>query len=106
MFAEQNLEQARLVLSRYRPGQDAAVIFNQVILISPQFVRPFVKSNKNHFADAEAICVAPIHFDIVAVNLDQKQPNFPAHVLPEYLTRLGVPFHIENQDTPTASSSA
>ncbi|MGN6388761.1 MAG: tRNA 2-thiocytidine(32) synthetase TtcA [Burkholderiaceae bacterium] len=42
---------------------------------------------------------APISFDIVAVNLDQKQPNFPAHVLPEYLTGLGVPFHIENQDT-------
>ena len=42
---------------------------------------------------------APIHFDIVAVNLDQKQPNFPAHVLPEYLTKLGVPFHIENPDT-------
>lgn len=42
---------------------------------------------------------APIKFDIVAVNLDQKQPNFPAHILPEYLTRIGVPFHIENQDT-------
>jgi tRNA 2-thiocytidine biosynthesis protein TtcA len=42
---------------------------------------------------------APISFDIIAVNLDQKQPNFPAHILPEYLTRLGVPFHIENQDT-------
>ncbi|TDV27893.1 tRNA s(2)C-32 sulfurtransferase [Paraburkholderia caballeronis] len=42
---------------------------------------------------------APIDFDIVAVNLDQKQPGFPEHVLPEYLTRLGVPFHIENQDT-------
>jgi tRNA 2-thiocytidine biosynthesis protein TtcA len=42
---------------------------------------------------------APIHFDIVAVNLDQKQPNFPERVLPEYLTQLGVPFHIENQDT-------
>ena len=41
---------------------------------------------------------APIHFDIVAVNLDQKQPNFPADILPAYLTRLGVPFHIENQD--------
>jgi len=42
---------------------------------------------------------APIQFDIVAVNLDQKQPNFPAQVLPEYLSRIGVPFHIENQDT-------
>jgi tRNA 2-thiocytidine biosynthesis protein TtcA len=42
---------------------------------------------------------APIRFDLVAVNLDQKQPGFPAHVLPEYLTALGVPFHIETQDT-------
>jgi tRNA 2-thiocytidine biosynthesis protein TtcA len=42
---------------------------------------------------------APIRFDLVAVNLDQKQPGFPAHVLPEYLERLGVPFRIEEQDT-------
>ena len=42
---------------------------------------------------------APISFDIIAVNLDQKQPNFPAHVLPDYLSKLGIPFHIENQDT-------
>ena len=42
---------------------------------------------------------APIRFDIVAVNLDQKQPGFPAHVLPDYLTRLGVPFRVEAQDT-------
>ncbi len=42
---------------------------------------------------------APIHFDIIAVNLDQKQPGFPAEVLPSYLAALGVPFHIENQDT-------
>ncbi len=42
---------------------------------------------------------APISFEIVAVNLDQKQPGFPAHVLPEYLAHRGVPFHIEDQDT-------
>jgi tRNA 2-thiocytidine biosynthesis protein TtcA len=42
---------------------------------------------------------APIRFDLVAVNLDQKQPGFPAHVLPEYLERIGVPFRIETQDT-------
>src|SRR5450830_1883317 len=42
---------------------------------------------------------APIHFDIVAVNLDQKQPNFPAEILPAYLEKLGIPYHIENQDT-------
>ena len=42
---------------------------------------------------------APIDFEIVAVNLDQKQPGFPGHVLPEYLRALGIPYHIENQDT-------
>jgi len=42
---------------------------------------------------------APIRFEIVAVNLDQKQPGFPEHVLPQYLKGVGVPFHIENQDT-------
>ena len=42
---------------------------------------------------------APADFEIVAVNLDQKQPGFPAHVLPDYLSRAGVPFHIETQDT-------
>ncbi len=42
---------------------------------------------------------APIRFDLVAVNLDQKQPGFPAHVLPDYLAKRGVPFHIEEQDT-------
>jgi tRNA 2-thiocytidine biosynthesis protein TtcA len=42
---------------------------------------------------------APRPFEIVAVNLDQKQPGFPAHVLPEYLRARGVPFHIAEQDT-------
>jgi tRNA 2-thiocytidine biosynthesis protein TtcA len=42
---------------------------------------------------------APIHFDVVAVNLDQKQPGFPEDVLPNYLKGLGIPFHIENEDT-------
>lgn len=42
---------------------------------------------------------APIDFEIIAVNLDQKQPGFPAEILPEYLSRVGVPFHIETRDT-------
>ncbi|MGC1387718.1 MAG: tRNA 2-thiocytidine(32) synthetase TtcA [Steroidobacteraceae bacterium] len=42
---------------------------------------------------------APIRFEIIAVNLDQKQPGFPAEVLPGYLTALGVPFHIIEQNT-------
>ncbi len=42
---------------------------------------------------------APIRFELIAVNLDQKQPGFPAHILPEYLKTLGIEFHIETQDT-------
>lgn len=42
---------------------------------------------------------APIDFELVAVNLDQKQPGFPEHVLPEYLTEQGVAFHILEKDT-------
>ncbi len=42
---------------------------------------------------------APLQFDLVAVNLDQKQPGFPEQVLPGYLTRIGMPFQIVEQDT-------
>ncbi len=42
---------------------------------------------------------SPVPFELVAVNLDQRHPGFPAHVLPDYLAALGVPFRIEVQDT-------
>jgi tRNA 2-thiocytidine biosynthesis protein TtcA len=42
---------------------------------------------------------SPVKFDLIAVNLDQKQPGFPEHILPDWLRSRGVPFHIEEQDT-------
>ena len=42
---------------------------------------------------------APIQFEIIAVNLDQKQPGFPEHVLPEYLESLGVAYYVLERDT-------
>ena len=62
-----------------------------------------LSGGKNSYALLDVLFVlqhrAPIHFDLVAVNVDQKQPGFPAHVLPDYLSQIEVPCDIEARDT-------
>lgn len=62
-----------------------------------------VSGGKDSFALLDILVVlqsrAPIHFDIIAVNLDQQLPGFPTDILPAYLEKKQVPYHIEVQDT-------
>ena len=62
-----------------------------------------ISGGKDSFAMLDILLnlkkAAPIHFDVVAVNLDQKQPGFPEHILPEYFESLDIPYYIVDKDT-------
>lgn len=62
-----------------------------------------ISGGKDSFAMLDILLAlqksAPIDFDIVAVNMDQKQPGFPEHILPEYFEKIGVDYHILEKDT-------
>jgi tRNA 2-thiocytidine biosynthesis protein TtcA len=96
-----SVELTKLSKRLHRQVGQAVVDFNMIE--EGDKIMVCVSGGKDSFALLDILinlrARAPIHFDIVAVNLDQKQPGFPEHVLPEYLARQGVPFHIENQDT-------
>lgn len=62
-----------------------------------------ISGGKDSFAMLDILLklkeVAPIKFDVIAVNLDQKQPGFPEHILPEYFETLNIPYYIVDKDT-------
>ena len=62
-----------------------------------------ISGGKDSFAMLDILLrlreAAPIKFDVVAVNLDQKQPGFPEHILPEYFETLNIPYYIVDKDT-------
>ena len=96
-----SVELAKLGKRLHRQVGQAIVDFNMIE--AGDKVMVCVSGGKDSYALLDILISlrarAPIDFDIVAVNLDQKQPGFPGHVLPEYLAKLGIPFHIENRDT-------
>jgi tRNA 2-thiocytidine biosynthesis protein TtcA len=96
-----SVELQKLTKRLHRQVGQAIVDFNMIE--EGDKVMVCVSGGKDSYALLDILITlrarAPIGFDLIAVNLDQKQPGFPGHVLPGYLAKLGVPFHIENQDT-------
>jgi len=118
MNAEINLDEPRKLTARERKAQTNVEVQKLEKRLCREVGRAIIDYNMIEEGDRVMVCVsggkdsygmldillklqqrAPIQFSIIAVNLDQKQPGFPEHILPAYLESIGVEYHIENQDT-------
>ncbi len=98
---KQQYQQNKLVKRLQRQVGQAVVDFNMIE--QGDKVMVCLSGGKDSYAMLDILMAlhkrAPIEFDLIAVNLDQKQPGFPAHVLPNYLDMLGVDYKVVEEDT-------
>ena len=83
------------------------LLYNGKIVLSSKFIVLIVISYRIQGKDSYTMLdilmnlqkSAPVKFELIAVNMDQKQPGYPEHVLPDYLDALGIEYYIVNKDT-------
>lgn len=101
MHSQENLSFKKLQKRLKKNVGNAIVDYNMIE--EGDVVMACISGGKDSFAMLDILLQlqksAPIKFEVIAVNLDQKQPGFPEHILPEYFQKLNIPYYIVDKDT-------